>query len=101
MQEESSGATAWFGMYERLVTRMFLAFLTVGFSELTHHKARYKVLVFCIFERGLCVEQILRIHQRVLIALRERCLRIERSENRPYSLSPGDLGTLWSLTGDV
>jgi hypothetical protein len=38
------------------------------------------------------VEQILRVHQRVPITLRGRCLRIEHSENRPYTLTPRPSG---------
>jgi hypothetical protein len=43
------------------------------------------------------VEELLRVHQRIPITLQGRILRIESSENRPYSLSPENRGNSLEL----
>ncbi len=52
---------------------------------------------FFIFSNEDCVEQILRIHQRVLITLQGRTLCIECAVNRPYSLNSRSSGNALEL----
>ena len=48
---------------------------------------------FFLYSSEHRVEEVLRVHHRIPITVRGRSLRIERTENRPYSLSPATVGT--------
>ena len=58
--------------------RMFPLPFSLPLKRTLYHRSRFKIRVFR--------------DQRVPITFRRRRLRIERTENRPYSLSPGSLG---------
>lgn len=91
-QGELWEALSRFGRYERFVMRMYnscitsLARLLTGRTRHLGPGSKYAYFMYSNDER---VEHILRSHKRIPITVRGGSLRIERSENRPYSLSPG------------
>ncbi|KAH9970270.1 hypothetical protein BJV74DRAFT_867387 [Russula compacta] len=73
-KEELLEALAPLGKYERFVMRP---------------GSKYAYFFYSSDDR---VAEILRVHKRVPITLRGKSLRLERTVNRPYSLSPGPSG---------
>ncbi|KAI9435437.1 hypothetical protein H4582DRAFT_2130446, partial [Lactarius indigo] len=90
-QEDLWEALSRFGKYEKFVMRMYnaciasLARLLSGFNTLGPG-SRYAYFMYSSEDR---VEHILRSHTRIPITIRGESLRIERTVNRPYTLSPG------------
>ena len=48
---------------------------------------------FFVYSSEHRAEEVLRVHHRIPITVRGRSLRIERTENRPYSLSSASMGS--------
>ena len=90
-QDELSEAFSRFGRYERFVMRMYkhlYHFFSTRTQRIVHTGpgSRYAYVVYSSDDR---VEQILRSHKRIPIKVQGENLRIERTTNRPYTLSPG------------
>lgn len=83
---EISEALAQFGKYERMVMRMF-SFAISHFLPDSSSLGPDSKYAFFMYSSKNRVEELLRVHQRIPITLEGRVLRIESTENRPYSLS--------------
>jgi len=91
-QDELWEALSRFGRYERFVMRMYnacIAPLARLLTERTRHAGPGSRYAYFMYSSDDPVEHILRSHSRIPITVRGESLRIERTVNRPYTLSPG------------
>jgi hypothetical protein len=92
---ELAEVLAQFGKYERMVMRMqFLCFsFCVLLSKLVVIIGPDSKYAFFVYSSEHRAEEVLRVHHRIPITVRGRSLRIECTENRPYSLSSASMGS--------